>query len=75
MSEETKKTPIYQSHIERGGKMVPFAGWEMPVQFAGIKVEHQQVRTKVGLFDVSHMGEIRVRGARSFENSAVAYHK
>ena len=65
MSEDVRKTPIYESHVEQGGKMVPFAGWEMPVQYKGIRDEHNHVRTKVGLFDVSHMGEIRVRGRES----------
>ncbi|MCB0378551.1 MAG: glycine cleavage system aminomethyltransferase GcvT [Bdellovibrionales bacterium] len=59
---ETKKTPIYESHIEQGARMVPFAGWEMPVQYSGLKEEHLHARKMLGLFDVSHMGEIRVRG-------------
>jgi len=58
-----RKTPIYESHIERGGKIVDFAGYRMPVTFEGIVAEHERVRTKVGLFDVSHMGEIEVEGA------------
>lgn len=67
MSEDIKKTPMFNSHVERGGKMVAFAGWEMPVTFEGIKQEHSHVRTKLGLFDVSHMGEIRVRGRDSLK--------
>ena len=59
---EVKKTPIFDSHVLQGGKMVAFAGWEMPVQYKGIREEHNHVRNSVGLFDVSHMGEIRVRG-------------
>lgn len=59
---EVKRTPIFDTHVEMGGKMVAFAGWEMPVQYKGIRQEHDQVRTRLGLFDVSHMGEIRVRG-------------
>src|SRR5436305_2732169 len=57
-----KRTPLYECHLEAGGKMVPFAGWEMPVQYKGVMEEHRAVRTAAGLFDVSHMGEIRVRG-------------
>ena len=60
---ELKRTPLYECHREAGGKMVPFAGWEMPVQYSGVMEEHRAVRTAAGLFDVSHMGEIRVRGA------------
>jgi aminomethyltransferase len=62
-SETLKKTPLYQVHVEAGGKMVPFAGYEMPVQYrAGILAEHKAVREDAGLFDVSHMGEIEVTG-------------
>lgn len=57
-----KKTPFYEQHLAAGGRMVPFAGFIMPVQFRGIIEEHRQVRSRVGLFDVSHMGEIEVRG-------------
>ena len=67
MSGEIQRTPIYDSHIEQGARMVPFAGWEMPVQYSGIREEHTHVREKLGLFDVSHMGEIRVRGEKSLE--------
>ena len=48
------KTPIYDSHVESGGKIVDFAGFMMPVSFEGIVAEHERVRTKVGFFDVSH---------------------
>ncbi len=61
------KTPMDKSHVNRGGKMVEFAGWHMPVQFEGIRQENDQVRNKVGLFDVSHMGEIRVKGPHALE--------
>jgi aminomethyltransferase len=57
-----KRTPLYETHVRAGGRMVPFAGWEMPVQYEGIRQEHVAVRTKAGLFDVSHMGEIETRG-------------
>lgn len=57
-----KRTPLYEEHIRLGGKMVEFAGWEMPVQYSGVVAEHVNVRERVGLFDVSHMGEIWVTG-------------
>lgn len=57
------RTPLYDLHVECGGRIVPFAGYEMPVQFAGILEEHRHVRTAAGLFDVSHMGQVRLRGA------------
>ena len=66
---EWKKTPLYDSHLKLGGKMVPFAGYEMPVQYAGLGImeEHKAVRERVGLFDVSHMGEFKVSGSGSLE--------
>jgi aminomethyltransferase len=57
-----KKTPFYEYHVKNNGKIVEFAGFYMPVQFQGIIPEHQTVRTGVGVFDVSHMGEIEIRG-------------
>ncbi len=57
-----KRTPLFELHKKLGGKLVPFAGYEMPVQFAGILAEHEQVRSKAGLFDVSHMGQAVLRG-------------
>lgn len=60
-----KETPLAGEHERLGARMVPFAGWRMPVQYDGVKEEHQRTRTAVGLFDVSHMGEIRVRGPHS----------
>ncbi|MFA5713347.1 MAG: glycine cleavage system aminomethyltransferase GcvT [Bacteroidales bacterium] len=57
-----KNTPFTQKHIELGAKMVPFAGYNMPIEYFGINHEHNHVREKVGLFDVSHMGEIWVKG-------------
>jgi aminomethyltransferase len=62
MSETLARTPLYALHVELGGRIVPFAGWEMPVQYTGIIDEHMAVRKTAGLFDVSHMGEARVRG-------------
>src|SRR5438270_12368272 len=57
-----KKTPLNDLEHELGGKMIDFGGWELPVQFTGILDEHDAVRTRAGLFDVSHMGEITVKG-------------
>ena len=57
-----KRTPLYEVHRAAGAKMVDFGGWEMPVQYSGLIDEHKAVRTAAGLFDVSHMGEIEVRG-------------
>ena len=62
---ELKRTPIYDHYQEHGAKTIDFGGWDLPVQFSGIKEEHEAVRTKVGLFDVSHMGEITVKGKDS----------
>lgn len=56
------RTPLHAAHVARGARLVPFAGWEMPVQYAGLLVEHKAVRERCGLFDVSHMGEVIVRG-------------
>jgi aminomethyltransferase len=60
-----KHTPLYEAHLRAGARMVPFAGWEMPVQYDGVRQEHVAVRTAAGLFDVSHMGEISTRGPRA----------
>jgi aminomethyltransferase len=57
-----KKTPLYQRHLELGGKIIEFGGWMMPVEYTGIIGEHKSVRNDAGLFDVSHMGEIHVTG-------------
>jgi aminomethyltransferase len=62
-----KKTELHAAHRRAGAKMVEFAGWEMPVQYSGLVAEHNAVRTRAGLFDVSHMGEIEVRGAGAQE--------
>jgi len=58
-----KRTPLYEAHVSIGARMVEFAGWQMPVQYAGHIQEHMAVREAAGLFDVSHMGEIEIRGA------------
>jgi aminomethyltransferase len=61
------RTPLFDRHAAAGAKLVPFAGWEMPVQYAGIKEEHLAVRERAGVFDVSHMGEIETRGPQALE--------
>jgi aminomethyltransferase len=58
-----KKTALYNEHVRLGGKMVPFAGWLMPVQYTSIVEEHQAVRNNAGVFDISHMGQFIVEGA------------
>src|SRR3954465_15265936 len=60
-----KRTPLYDRHVAAGAKLVPFAGWEMPVQYAGIREEHVAVRTGAGVFDVSHMGESETSGPQA----------
>lgn len=62
-----KKTALYDKHVALGAKMVPFAGYEMPVQYTGVKEEHLKVRNGVGMFDVSHMGEFYVKGDKAVE--------
>ena len=62
MEQKEKRTCLYDKHVALGALMSPFGGFEMPIQYAGIAVEHQAVREKVGLFDVSHMGEVTVCG-------------
>ena len=57
-----KKTPLYEKHVALGGRIVDFLGWALPVQYSGIVEEHLAVRSAAGLFDVSHMGEIEVKG-------------
>jgi aminomethyltransferase len=60
-----RRTPLYEHHVELGARMVPFAGWEMPVQYEGVIPEHVAVREDCGAFDVSHMGEINVEGPQA----------
>lgn len=62
MTSEFKKTPLYQNYVDSGAKIVEFGGWAMPVQFTSIKEEHNAVRYEIGMFDVSHMGEISIKG-------------
>jgi aminomethyltransferase len=62
-----KETALTKKHIDLGAKMVPFAGYNMPVQYEGLKVEHQTVREAVGVFDVSHMGEFFIEGPKALD--------
>jgi aminomethyltransferase len=62
-AETLKRTPLYDRHVAAGARIVPFAGWEMPVQYEGIRAEHVAVRRHAGIFDVSHMGEIESSGS------------
>jgi aminomethyltransferase len=64
---DLRRTPLYDRHAAAGARLVPFAGWEMPVQYVGIREEHIAVRTAVGLFDVSHMGQVETRGPQAPE--------
>src|SRR5580698_2342882 len=57
-----RRTALYDRHVAAGAKLVDFAGWEMPVQYAGVRAEHMAVRESCGIFDVSHMGEIETAG-------------
>src|SRR6202142_1286258 len=68
MAQTLQRTPLYDRHVALGARMVPFAGWEVPVQYEGVIQEHKAVRTDAGVFDVSHMGELEVEGptARDF---------
>jgi len=67
MPETLQHTPLHDRHVELGARMVPFAGWEMPVQYEGVIPEHRAVRTDAGVFDVSHMGELEVEGPQARE--------
>jgi aminomethyltransferase len=62
-----RRTPLYEKHVQAGARLVPFAGWEMPVQYDGVIPEHRAVRTDAGVFDVSHMGELEVEGPTAQE--------
>ena len=61
------RTPLHDRHVALGARMIPFVGWEMPVQYGGVIAEHRAVRSDCGVFDVSHMGEIEVEGPRAHE--------
>jgi aminomethyltransferase len=62
-----QKTPLFDLMVEQKARMTPFAGWEMPIQFSGLKQEHQAVRTSVGMFDISHMGKFSLSGKNLIE--------
>ena len=59
---QLQRTPLYEAHVAQGGRLVPFSGWEMPVQYSGILDEARSVRTAAGIFDVSHMGRLEISG-------------
>ncbi|WP_425447912.1 glycine cleavage system aminomethyltransferase GcvT [Dethiothermospora halolimnae] len=63
MTENKKRTALYDIHLQSGGKIIDFAGWALPIQYEGLIAEHEAVRNNVGIFDVSHMGEVEVKGA------------
>lgn len=63
-----RKTPLYDEHVKLEARIIPFAGWEMPVEYSGLRKEHEAVRNNCGLFDVSHMGEIRFTGPKALES-------
>lgn len=63
----TLQTPLYDEHVKLNARMVEFAGWNMPIQYTNLKEEHQATRNHIGLFDVSHMGEIRVKGPKALD--------
>jgi len=65
LREVLRRTPLYEAHKALGARMVPFAGWEMPVQYAGIIAEHRAVRSRAGVFDVSHLGRYRIEGPQA----------
>jgi aminomethyltransferase len=67
MAQTLQRTPVHDRHLALGARMVPFAGWEMPVSYEGVIPEHRAVRTDCGVFDVSHMGEFEVEGPRATE--------
>lgn len=67
MTDSLKRTPLFEEHQRLGARIVPFAGWEMPVQYEGLVKEHHAVRQAAGLFDVSHMGELRLRGPKALD--------
>ncbi len=69
-----RRTPLYERHIAAGAKTADFGGWDMPIEYDGVVAEHTAVRTAVGLFDVSHMGKVRIHGEGSsaFLNDVLA---
>ena len=63
----SKETPLYSCHLKHNAKMVDFVGWKLPVEYEGLVKEHLAVRESVGIFDVSHMGEIDIKGSKALE--------
>jgi aminomethyltransferase len=68
---ENKRTPLFNAHCDLAARMVPFGGWDMPVQYSGLSAEHTAVRTQVGMFDISHMGKFRLQGTDILEQLQV----
>ena len=68
-----RNLPIHDRHVALGGKMVPFAGFNMPVQYSGLNAEHMAVRNSMGVFDVSHMGEFGVKGPEATQFFTMGY--
>ena len=66
MAQKSKQTALYDVHVKSGGKIVDYAGWQLPIQYEGLIAEHESVRNTVGIFDVSHMGEVEVKGKDAF---------
>jgi aminomethyltransferase len=67
VAQTLQRTPLFERHVALGARLVPFAGWEMPVQYDGVILEHRAVRADCGVFDVSHMGELEVEGMHAFD--------
>jgi len=74
-TENLQQTPLYDRHVALGARLVPFAGWMMPVQYKGIIHEHRLVREKAGLFDLGHMGEIEVTGPDALALLSIPVHQ
>ena len=75
MPNDLKRTPLFETHVSLGGRMVPFGGWDMPIQYSGILAEARAVRSEAGLFDVSHMGRVDIwgPGAAAFLNRVLSF--
>jgi aminomethyltransferase len=67
VSSTSRRTPLYERHLAAGAKLVDFAGWEMPLEYEGVRAEHMAVRESAGVFDVSHMGQIETSGSQALE--------
>jgi aminomethyltransferase len=66
-AEDLKRTPLYEAHLAAGARLVSFAGWEMPIDYGSLREEHLSVRSDVGVFDVSHMGQVQISGPHAFD--------